>query len=175
MATFDGAISFVLRHEGGFVQDEADPGGATKWGLSLRTLRALEDEEWDLDHDGDVDAEDVRRIDIGQAVAFYREQFWMRPLDDVADQRIATKIFDIAVNAGRRQAVLTAQRAAAWFSQILVDGVLGPDTVEAINACDATRLYRAMQAEQAKFYVSLVNAKRTREGFLLGWLNRAFD
>lgn len=179
MATFESAIPYVLRHEGGFVQHAADPGGSTKYGVALRTLHELEDdeqEEWDLDHDGDVDADDVRQIGLGQAVAFYKKHFWIARFDEIDAQHVATKIFDIAVNAGRRQATLIAQRAVNWFDdEIILDGIFGPQTVEKINQCEPARLYKAIQAEQARFYVELVNAKRTRQVFLLGWLRRAFD
>lgn len=37
-AAFEPAVRFVLAREGGFVQDPRDPGGATKFGITRRTL-----------------------------------------------------------------------------------------------------------------------------------------
>jgi hypothetical protein len=58
---FERAMSFTGKWEGGFVNDPKDPGGATKYGISLRFLRDLAPELGDVDGDGDVDADDVRR------------------------------------------------------------------------------------------------------------------
>jgi len=49
----------IVRREGGFVDDPDDPGGATKHGVTLHTLRRL---GLDLDGDQDVDRADVERI-----------------------------------------------------------------------------------------------------------------
>ncbi len=55
----DIARSIVAR-EGGFVNDPDDPGGATKFGVTLDTMRRL---GLDLDSDGTVDVTDVQRAD----------------------------------------------------------------------------------------------------------------
>ena len=36
MSAFELAIPIVLKHEGGFADNPADPGGATNFGISLR-------------------------------------------------------------------------------------------------------------------------------------------
>ena len=50
MSHFDTAIKKVLKHEGGYVDHKNDPGGATKYGISLRFIRQS---NTDLDLDGD--------------------------------------------------------------------------------------------------------------------------
>ncbi len=47
----------IVAREGGYVDDPDDPGGPTKWGVTIHTMRTL---MLDLDGDGDVDGEDVR-------------------------------------------------------------------------------------------------------------------
>jgi lysozyme family protein len=34
--TFDTAVELILKHEGGWVKDENDPGGETNFGISKR-------------------------------------------------------------------------------------------------------------------------------------------
>lgn len=53
MSNFDTAIITVLRHEGLFVNDSDDAGGATHYGVSLRWLKSI----GDLDNDGFVDGD----------------------------------------------------------------------------------------------------------------------
>ena len=36
MSHFDRAIAFILAEEGGYVHNQADPGGETKYGISKR-------------------------------------------------------------------------------------------------------------------------------------------
>ena len=40
MSDFESAIPTILRHEGKFEQNAADPGGVTNYGISLRWLKA---------------------------------------------------------------------------------------------------------------------------------------
>ncbi|MEL6424855.1 MAG: glycosyl hydrolase 108 family protein, partial [Pseudomonadota bacterium] len=49
----------ILRREGGFVDDPDDPGGATKHGVTVHTMRRL---GLDLNGDGGVDRADVRLL-----------------------------------------------------------------------------------------------------------------
>ena len=39
-ATFPRALAAVLQHEGGYVDDPLDPGGATNQGITLTTFRS---------------------------------------------------------------------------------------------------------------------------------------
>ena len=58
----------IVAREGGYVNDPDDPGGATKYGVTIHTMRRL---GLDLDGDGAVNAEDVRRLSRAQAVEIF--------------------------------------------------------------------------------------------------------
>lgn len=79
MSNFDLAIQTVLSHEGSFVADPYDIGGATNYGISLRWLQSVGDIdkdsflEGDLNKDGTVDIKDIKKIDQKQAIEFYRK------------------------------------------------------------------------------------------------------
>lgn len=183
---FERALAVVLRHEGGFVDDPVDPGGATHYGISLRFLRAevaggrsaLED--YDIDDDGDLDAEDMRGLTRDQAGGLYRSAFWDRYGFARFDEPIAVKTFDLAVNAGPAQAVKILQRAcrAAAGESLADDGMLGPITVRTVNDvvsdCGPYALRAAMRSEAAGFYRSLIAARPEFEKYRNGWLNRAY-
>jgi lysozyme family protein len=60
--------------------------------------------------------------------------------DKITSQRVASKIFDMAVNSGVTEASKLAQRAA----NVNVDGVIGPITVAAINLEDESEMLRGL-------------------------------
>ena len=181
MASFDLAIPTVLRREGGYVWNSADPGGATNYGVSLRWLRAqglleeLEQEEGDL-HQSDVQA--IKSMTQAEAEGFYRVQWWDRyGYGKLEFQEVATKIFDTAVNLGPVRAHKIAQTAVNALGRALVlcDGVLGAQTISALNSSPTGLLLPKMRVLQAAYYEKLVSDNPKLAGFLPGWENRAFD
>jgi lysozyme family protein len=171
MSTFELAIPVVLRREGGLVDNPADPGGITNFGVSLRWLKA-QGLAGDIDHDGDVDASDIRKMTVEHATAFYRHFWWdAYHYDQVVAQMVATKIFDAAVNMGPPR----AHRFAQDIAGVDEDGKLGPKSYAAINAVPSLDFITKYQNEMAAFYRRLVFLDPRRQQFLKGWLNRAFD
>lgn len=175
---FDAAIAVVLEHEGfgAIVDHPVDPGGITKWGISLRLLRSLGDGGGDLDGDGDVDAADVAGMSRDQAVAIYRRAFWQPGRYSlIFSEAVAVKLFDLVVNMGPAPAHRCAQRALrACGRPVVEDGMIGPITRCQVNATPAEILLPALRAEAAGFYRLLVAADRFRATFLEGWLRRAY-
>ena len=66
----------IVRREGGYVNDPDDPGGATKFGVTIGTMRRL---GLDLDGDNDVDAEDVKRLTEQQAISIFKTHYFQKP------------------------------------------------------------------------------------------------
>jgi lysozyme family protein len=153
----------VLSHEGGFVDHPDDPGGATKWGVSLRFLRAHADvdQDWDLDFDGDLDADDIRLLTKGQAVEVFHDAFW-REAYDVMPHELAEKVFDMAVNMGSVQAHRVFQRglqSCGYFDAVVDDGIVGPITLRSAETAwrrHGMGVRFAVRAAQAGFYRSLI-------------------
>jgi lysozyme family protein len=186
MADFNVAIPVILRHEGGYVDNKRDPGGATNFGVSLRWLLANGQVDKDHDgildgdfnHDGIVDARDIATMSVADATAIYKREWWdYFGYGNISSDAVATKVFDMAVNMGGKQAHKLLQRAInrCGNDTIAVDGVLGNQTLAATNAVDGWRLLSTLRGVQADFYRGLVwNNPRLAE-FLNGWLNRAYD
>jgi lysozyme family protein len=182
MSCFDIAIQTVLKNEGGYVNDPKDAGGATKFGLSLRWLQSVLSSELrqqglalQYDASQQVTIETIQQLNEADAKALYRF-YWWTPFgyEKIHAQRIATKIFDCAVNMGSTQAHRCVQRALRAvpresLREVEEDGILGPASFASINAADEAILLAAIKSEVAGFYRSL-----HQPHFLNGWLQRAY-
>jgi len=108
---FDKAILITLKHEGGFVNDPVDPGGATNWGMSIRFLKNDAGDadgdgflDGDIDKDGDIDVDDIKNMTVEEARKLYRIYFWDKyDYDTIVDFTVAARVFDMTVNMGPRQ------------------------------------------------------------------------
>ena len=179
MAEYYDAYRFVARWEGGYSCDPDDPGGATNFGVSLRWLKSLGLPQGDIDHDGDIDADDIRDLDKGTASTLFRQRFWDAYGLGSFKQKTATVYFDAMVNTGPVQATKFMQRgykAVFPADALTVDGKLGPQTRAALTrACDDPAFLKACIDERDAFYESLSKSKPNMSKFLKGWLNRTRD
>src|SRR5690606_17489430 len=112
----------------------------------------------DLDHDGDVDADDIRQMTDDQARDFYRIHWWEKHRYGVINhQQLATKVVDLAVNMGARQAHKVVQRALrATGKYVDDDGILGPRTFSALNTAPVGEARAAIREGAAGFYRALI-------------------
>lgn len=175
------AITRTLPLEGRFVDDAADPGGATNRGVSLRFALAEvaahpnERAIFDLDHDGDVDWHDIAALGDDAAAQVYHQCVWTRyGYGRLIPWLVAWKTFDICVNTGPRRAAFVLQEALGDIGlAVAVDGAIGPGTIAAVRQAIDLPLLSAMRVRQAAFYHQLVAAKPQLQRFAAGWANRA--
>ncbi len=170
----------IVAREGGFVNDPADPGGATKYGVTIGTLRAL---GLDKTGDGRITVEDVKALTRSDAVRIFRERYFHAPRIDLLPEALQPSVFDMQVNAGSN-AVRILQRLLAEFEEpVTVDGLIGPETAEAARrAFDKAGQYLvdAYAIARRNYYFRLADRKpalrkfaRTRAGTKGGWIKRA--
>lgn len=178
MSSFEQAIVTVLLHEGITSDDAEDRGGPTHYGISLRFLKTLDELETegflagDINHDGQIDVQDIQSLGRRGAIALYRAYWWDRyGYDRITHQTIATKVLDLTVNMGAKASHCCLQRAVrATSGRCLVeDGILGPKTLQAVNDLNSETLLIAYRSEAAGYYRSL-----RQPHFEKGWLNRAY-
>ena len=181
MADFNKAVKVVLKNEGKFNDDPHDAGHATAYGISLRFLVLS---GIDLNADNTVDIKDILALTPFEAKKIYKKEWWDKyKYGNIQSQPIATKIFDLAVNMGSKQAHLLAQRAINQvginvykFETIKEDGILGSKSIAAINFIDnrqkeLTLLY-AIRDNAVKFYIEIASNNSNLKRFLAGWISR---
>ena len=171
MAGFPQFFPILLRHEGGYVNHPADPGGATNKGITLGTLSQCSREL--LGRPPSLAL--LRELTDEQAGIIYKALYWdgIRG-DEIASQSLANLICDFQVNAGATssrllQAVLNE---CGTRPALTVDGIVGSRTVRAINRCDTARVHAAFKARRMDYYRGLVQRRPSLQCFLAGWLRR---
>ncbi len=170
------AFTALMEEEGGYSNLTADHGGATNFGISLRFLKLLPEDQADITGDGHVDIEDIRALSIDDAEHFYRWHFWDHyRLDQVLTHWPAVKLFGMFVNMRGRVAAAAAQRALlACGYHVSVDGILGSKSFRAINSANQRAYVAALRSEQAWIYRRIVERDDEQGIFLSGWLRRAY-
>jgi lysozyme family protein len=159
------AVDRVLINEGGYSSNPADPGGATKFGISARQHPGV----------------DIATLTREAAVKIYWREWWLKFGFARLPTAAAAKTFDLAVNVGPAHAIECLQRALrACGHRVSEDGMLGAGTALAAARADSAALISALRSEAASYYrVSAALARgRRADGdreFLEGWLNRAYQ
>lgn len=164
-------IARVIADEGAdrFTLNPADPGGATKFGITARGAAPW----W-----GHVPTPDeIKAFTLDDAQRFYGWLLAESGIARITNDAVRYFVFDAAVHMGTQQAVKLLQRALG----VMDDGALGPVTLAAIPLLDGTKLCRLIGVEQMLFYGRLAAKNLTdadRDGvpdqleFLPGYLNR---
>lgn len=170
----------IIAREGGFVDDPDDPGGATKYGITLATWRRY---GHDLTGDGQITRADIAALSADAAQAVLVERFFHAPNIGLLPPVLQPPVFDMYVNAGAN-AVRILQRLLVDLGQVLqVDGVIGPKTAAAAAALaqqNGAALADAYGVARRNYYFRLGDLRpasrkyvRNRRGGKGGWIARA--
>jgi lysozyme family protein len=142
--TFDDAFEKLIGNEGGYVCDPADPGGATKYGISQRAYPG----------------EDIKNMTLERAKAIYQRDYWGPAGCDTVPDILKFDLFDMAVNQGIHPAIKALQHAVGETE----DGVLGPLTIQAAQSMPSARLLFRFDAARLVHYAELSDALWLRFG-----------
>ena len=152
---FDQAFDILLKHEGGFSDHAADPGGKTRFGITEAVAR-------EVGYRGDM-----RELPLDLAKRIYKDRYWDAVRAEELPEAIRYVVFDAAVNSGPRQAIRWLQRAVG----VRDDGVIGPITLSAVRATDPQALLRRILSARLRFMTDLP----TWPAFGRGWARRIAD
>lgn len=177
MANFEEAYSIMLRNEGGYSNIAADKGGETYKGIArnfwpnwsgwaiIDGIKAVRKINWN---------EEIQDTNLKLSVKnFYKVNFWNKMSGSaIQDQFIANVLFDSFVLMGGN-AVKMAQRLLTYNGYtLLIDGALGPKTLNAINTVNQEFFYHAFLAARKEYHEARAKSDVSQLQFLKGWLAR---
>lgn len=165
----------VLRDEGGYVNDPADRGGETNYGITLTAARAA-------GYTGTM-----KDLPKSVALAIYRRDYVTQPgFDKVVaiEPSVGEKLVNAGVNLSPTRAGTFLQRAlnalndtGTRYAVLKVDGNVGPVTLDALRALSRwrgpmgiTALLTTINSLQGAYYVGLTEATPSQRRFFFGWI-----
>lgn len=146
MSIFRLLIDRILGHEGGYVNDPADPGGETKWGISKRSYPHL----------------NIAALSREEAIEIYYTDFWLPLKADRFHDGVAFQLLDSAVNSGITQSVRFLQRALG----VADDGIFGPVSLKASQEQSESDQIMLFIAERIEFMTKLKNWPNHGKGWM---------
>ena len=160
-SNFDVCLAKLLVHEGGYVNNPADPGGETNLGVTKRVWQ-----EW-VGHD--VSEKEMRNLTPLMVAPLYKRKYWDACHADELISGLDYCVFDVAVNSGVGRAIKLLQSCVGATP----DGGYGSITAALVKKAetDPVRLIELFSAKRLEFLQSL-NAFPT---FGKGWSRRVAE
>lgn len=166
MADVNKLAPFILRWEGGFVNDPLDRGGATHMGVTISTWRQV---GYDKDGDGDIDVDDLRKLTRDDVInRVLKPHYWDRwQADRIRSQSLANILVDWVWASGTH-GIKIPQRMLGVNS----DGIVGLKTLDALHAADPRQLFDRIRQARLDFVERIVRNDSSQKRFINGWKNR---
>ncbi|MBF4456091.1 hypothetical protein IRT38_12060 [Acinetobacter sp. SK-43] len=167
----------LIKREGGYVNNPADRGGATKYGITEAVARA----SGFKGH--------MRDLPLVVAKDIYRKQYWISPRFEQVNTisaAVAEELLDTGVNCGTGFAKPLLQRALnllnnqgkGGWPDLVIDGVYGSATLNALKTYMSKRgregekvLVRVLNIMQGQRYIEICERNPTQEQFFYGWIS----
>lgn len=153
---FDKSLAAVLVHEGGYVNDPRDNGGATNKGITQRVYDAWRDPN-----------RSVELIDDSEVAAIYRINYWNAIKGDSLPGGVDYCVFDFAVNSG-------VGRASRYLQAVVgaaPDGAIGPATMAKVQIWSRAKVIDDLCNKRLAFLRQLDDF----DHFGKGWTARVED
>lgn len=153
MADFKIAVQLTLEHEGGYVDNPADHGGPTNFGITQ----------------ADMPGRNMKEITENDAIQFYTQHFWHALYGEIADQNVANKLFDMGVLFGIIEAITLLQHALGWYGDKATQRFdLG--TLQTVNM--RVNLLFTYRQHLLQHIDNICAASPDQRVFRQGWINR---
>lgn len=157
--TYEKAIAFVFKYEGGYTNNKADPGGPTNWGITIHDAQAY----WKPT----ATAEDIKEMPKSVADNIYFTHYASPIQYNSLPAGVDFSVLDYAVNSGVSHAVKTLQ----GIINVPQDGIMGETTLQALLKFNPINVINQMWDERLLYDKAL----HTWHIFGTGWSRRIKD
>ena len=144
LGNFDKCYFHVMKWEGGYVDHPKDPGGATNYGITHKTLEAWRGKP--------VSKQDVKNLTHDEAKRIYGQRYWAPVRGNELPPGMDLVAFDAGVNSGPRRGIQWLQKGL----RVAADGKIGKNTLGAAHE------------RQLDGVAVIQRACNARRGFLIG-------
>lgn len=159
--SFDQALAFILKFEGGYSNHPSDTGGETNKGVTALVYNAYRTRL-------SLPVRSVKLIEDDEVAAIYIKGYWNPCKCNMLPSPLNLLVFDMAVNSGTLKAIKTLQGCLS----VEVDGIIGAHTLQAIKDSDLSDLCERLLDARDDFYMNIIKARPSQSVFLKGWLSR---
>lgn len=164
-AQFANVVAMIVSAEGSKdVDSPSDYGGETKYGISKREYPDL----------------DIASLSESQAMGILETDYWNKyHLSQIENQAIANQIFFLLVNMNPEHAITIVQISinvcGRGMIRASVDGVLGAETIQALNSLADNWLSNRIRLETIRYYLHLTDDDKSQIPNFRGWVRRALN
>ena len=178
MKTFDGLFDMVIGHEGYYANVAGDKGGETYMGVARNLhpqwpgwliVDAYKEKVGEIEHN-----EEIHNSELAQLVKeFYKHTFFDKyRIEGIHNGSLQEIIFDWCVNSDRWGSRGVQRVLNQFFDfDLKMDGIIGNQTLSAINSCDPEPLFDAIKLARVRYYYTIAKKGQNKK-FLDGWLER---
>lgn len=170
MVDYNILVPFILKAEGGYVNNSSDKGGETNKGITWAT--------W-VTFFGDTSASHNKflvmdSLDWGLV---FKKGFVDKCLGDLI---VSQKIFNVYIDWCWGSGFYYPTKHLQTVLGVTADGIIGQHTISALNSFDESKLYDALCNARIEYYKNIVandDAKGdfSQDKFLQGWENRVIN
>ena len=152
-------FALVLKNEGGYVDNPADPGGATNLGCTKAV--------WEQYIGRSVTKDDIKALTPNDVMPLYKVKYWDTIKGDDLPEGVDYAVFDFAINSGPSRAAQALQSVLS----VTVDGQIGSATLRALETANPREVATAVCEARLAFLQSLP----TYGTFGKGWSRRVAE
>lgn len=164
MANVEKLVPFILKWEGGFVNDPDDLGGATNRGVTFATYaQYCKKKGYPV-----PTVERLKNLSEREWAEILKTMYWDRwKADKIVNQSVANILVDWVWASG-----VHGVKRPQKILGVSIDGIVGNQTLAAVNAKDAKDLFYAIKADRIGFIDEICKARPANEKYRRGWMNR---
>lgn len=161
MANSEKLMPLIHKWEGGYSNHPNDKGGCTMKGITLATFKQYYGKHKTCD--------DLKNLKDGEWLYIFEKGYWNPcKADEIKNQSIANIIVDWAWHSGVKTVIKKIQK----ILRVDADGIVGKQTINAINSEEQKKLFDNIYNEREKYYNNICSNNPSQKVFLKGWMNR---